>query len=84
METDFVDEVVAVPEADARRTTAGLAAKEGILTGISSGAAVAAALRVAARQENEGKRIVVVLADTGERYLSTEVFGAVLTPPEPF
>ena len=81
---DLVDEAIPVTEEEARRTTAVLARREGILTGISSGAAVAAALRIADRNENAGKRIIVILADTGERYLSTEVFGAVLTPPDPF
>ncbi len=66
-----VDEVITVNEDDAGRTSRDLAAREGILGGISSGAALWAALQVAKRPENEGKRIVVILPDTGERYLST-------------
>jgi len=71
---DLVDEVIQVTEEDAIRTTRRLAREEGIFTGISSGAAASAALQVAARPENEGKLIVVVLPDTGERYLSTNLF----------
>ncbi|MBR1771249.1 MAG: pyridoxal-phosphate dependent enzyme [Lachnospiraceae bacterium] len=78
------DEVISVGQKEAYRTTLALAQKEGILAGISSGAAVYTALQVAKRPENKGKRIVVLLNDTGERYLSTEVFGAVLAPPDPF
>ena len=59
---------------DAAETTRRLAREEGILAGISSGAAVWAALEVASRPEHEGQTVVVVLPDTGERYLSTELF----------
>ncbi len=65
-----VDEVITVTDEDAGRTSIDLARKEGILAGISSGAAVFAASIVAARPENDGRMIVVILPDTGERYLS--------------
>jgi cysteine synthase A len=74
LELDLVDEVVQVATEDAAATARRLAREEGILTGISSGAAAWAALQVAARPESSGKLIVVVLPDTGERYLSTELF----------
>ena len=70
----LVDEVIKVTNEDAGVTARRLAKEEGILAGISSGAAAWAALEVAKRQENEGKLIVVVLPDTGERYLSTWIF----------
>jgi cysteine synthase A len=71
---DLVDEVIQVTNEEAFATSRRLAREEGILVGISSGAAAWAALQLAARQENRGKLIVVILPDTGERYLSTELF----------
>jgi cysteine synthase len=71
---DLIDEIVTVSNEDAGITARRLAREEGILAGISSGAAVSAALKVAARPENKGKLIVVILPDTGERYLSTWLF----------
>jgi cysteine synthase len=71
---DVVDEIIKVKDNDAVQTARLLAKKEGILAGISSGAATWAALEVSKRPENEGKLIVVILPDTGERYLSTPLF----------
>ncbi len=71
---DLVDEIIKVTNEDAGTMTRRLAKEEGILAGISSGAATWVALEVAKRPENEGKLIVVVLPDTGERYLSTWLF----------
>ena len=71
---ELVDEVFQVADEDALATARRLAREEGILAGISSGAAVWAALQVAARPENVGRLIVVILPDTGERYLSTGLF----------
>jgi len=76
LEVSLVDEVVQVTDGEAAEMARRLAREEGILGGISSGAATRAALRVAARPESEGKLIVVILPDTGERYLSTDLFGA--------
>jgi len=74
MRLDLVDEIIKVTNDDAGVTARRLAKEEGILAGISSGAAVWAALQVARRPENEGKLIVVILPDTGERYISTWLF----------
>ncbi len=74
LRVDLVDEVIKVTNEDAGATARRLAREEGILAGISSGAATWAALEVARRPENEGKMIVVILPDTGERYLSTWLF----------
>ncbi len=74
LRTDLVDEIIKVTNEDAGIMARRLAKEEGILSGISSGAAAWAALEVAKRAENNGKLIVVVLPDTGERYLSTWLF----------
>lgn len=75
LDTAVYDEVITVADEDAFAVGRELAAKEGLLVGISSGAAVAAATQLARRPENKGKTIVVILPDTGERYLTTAMFG---------
>jgi len=70
----IIDEIITVKDEDAIKASRELMRKEGILVGISSGAAAFAALTLARREENRGKLLVVVLPDTGERYLSTELF----------
>ena len=72
LRTDLIDEIIPVKDEDAASTLLRLAREEGILAGISSGAATWAAIELAKRKENEGKLIVVILPDTGERYLSME------------
>ena len=74
LDMSVYDEVIAVADEDAFETGRELAAKEGLLVGISSGAAVWAAGQLAQRPENKGKTIVAILPDTGERYLSTAMF----------
>jgi len=74
LNTELIDEVVQVSNDDAIETARQLAAKEGILAGISSGAALWAAVQISQRTEDQGKTIVVILPDTGERYISTEMF----------
>ena len=74
LDRSLIDEIIRVTNENAMATARDLAKKEGILAGISSGAAVWAALQLAARKDYAGKVIVVILPDTGERYLSTELF----------
>jgi len=74
LKTEVFDQVITVKSEEALKIAKELAKKEGLLVGISSGAALSAALELAQRSENSGKRILVMLPDTGERYLSTELF----------
>lgn len=74
LDLSLVNEVLTVDQEVALEVARDLARKQGLLVGISSGAAVAGAVAIAKRPENKGKRIVVILPDTGERYLSTELF----------
>jgi cysteine synthase A len=74
LDRSVLDEIICVKNEDAIETAKQLAAKEGILAGISSGANVFAALQLAKRAENKGKTIVTIICDTGERYISTELF----------
>ena len=71
---DIVDDVITITDEEAFETTRLLAKTEGVLVGMSSGAALCAATKLAKLKENKGKRIVVIMADTGERYLSTTLF----------
>lgn len=71
-QSELIDEIIPVRDEDASKTMLNLAAKEGILVGISSGAATYAGIQLAKKEENKGKRIVVILPDTGERYLSMD------------
>ncbi len=75
LDRGLIDEVMTVTTADAMDFARQAARREGVLCGISSGAALAAALRLGARAEYAGRAVVVILPDTGERYLSTELFG---------
>lgn len=74
LDTTVYDEIVRIKDDEAFAVSRLLARKDGVLVGISSGAAAAAAVKLARRPENEGKRIVVLLPDTGERYLSTQLY----------
>ena len=83
LKLELVDEIFKVKDDDAIQTTRQLALKEGLLVGISSGAATYAAIEIAKRPENKGKLIVVILPDTGERYLSTVLFQEPPAPANP-
>jgi len=82
LNVDLIDEVIQVANEDAMETARQLASQEGILCGISGGANLWAAVQVSRRPDNEGKTIVTFVCDTGERYISTELFGR-LAEPEP-
>ena len=74
LNVSVIDEVIKVENEDAFKASKDLARTEGLLVGISSGAAIVAATELASREENRGKKIVVILPDTGERYLSTDLY----------
>ena len=74
LDTDLYDEVITIENETAFETSKLIAKKEGVLVGISSGAALAGAIELAKRPENEGKTIVVILPDSGDRYYSTPLF----------
>jgi cysteine synthase A len=74
LKKELIDEIIKVDDEDAMKSSRLLAKEEGLLVGISAGAAIFAALKVAKRPENQGKLLVVILPDTGERYLSTPLF----------
>lgn len=74
LNTEIYDEILPVTEEDAYAAGRQIGRTEGVLVGISSGAALWAAIQVAKRPENQGKKIVVLLPDTGDRYLSTPMF----------
>lgn len=75
LDTSVYDEIIQITTEEAYEMCALVGKREGFLVGISSGAALAAAIKIAKKEENEGKMLVVLLPDTGDRYLSTGVFG---------
>jgi cysteine synthase A len=81
LNTEVIDEIIQVTNEQAIQTARRLIREEGLLVGISSGAATYAALQVARRPENKGKMIVTVLPSTGERYLSTSLFADLNSQP---
>ncbi len=81
LDTTLIDEILPISDAEAMEMGRRLAREEGLLSGISSGAAVAAALKVAARESMKGKRLIVVLPSFGERYLSTSMFSSISSIP---
>lgn len=74
LNVSIIDEIISVDNEEAFKASKDLARTEGLLVGISSGAAIVAATKLAQREENKGKNIVVILPDTGERYLSTDLY----------
>ena len=74
LNSDIIDDIIKVKTEEAFETARQLAKNEGLLVGMSSGAAAFAAVQIARRAENQGKTIVALLPDTGERYLSTHLF----------
>jgi len=74
LKKELLDEIITISDEEAGEFSRRLAREEGMLVGISAGAAVAAAVKVASREENKGKNIVVIIPDSGERYLSTWLF----------
>jgi cysteine synthase A len=83
LNTAVIDEIVQVANEDAMDTARQLASREGILSGISGGANIWAAVQIAERPENKGKTIVTFVCDTGERYISTELFDGLPRPRTP-
>ena len=81
LDADLIDEVIAITDDEAMEIGRRLAREEGLLCGVSSGAAVAAALRLGQRPAMENRRIVVILSSFGERYLSTPMFSAAAVLP---
>lgn len=82
LDVELLDEIIPIDDERAETATRDLAGKDGLLVGVSAGAAVAAAIEVGNRPENEGKLIVAILPDTGERYLSHPVFAAIVDAAE--
>ena len=74
LDREVIDEIIPVSDDDAINTARAISRREGVLVGISSGAALHAAIEVARREENRGKTIVVLLPDSGDRYFSTALF----------
>ena len=81
LDKSLIDEILPISDSEAMEMGRRLAKEEGLLSGVSSGAAVAAALKIGGRKEMQGKRLVVILPCFGERYLSTSMFSAISSIP---